>query len=159
MYGILVNKISSLKEYNHMDLKMLQAQLYRPQNTEYVYFTFFICQLEKSSNYSHPKILPIYSVATVHIDFTLPSVPLNTFSLLAHTLLYKLLTVKTTTSSVHRAWRGANYSMLNPATIPSVIYMAIFLHRSYAFPKEEGFMVFSLLVVGYFRSLLPLSGK
>jgi len=27
MYGILVNKLSSLKDYNRMNLKMLQAQL------------------------------------------------------------------------------------------------------------------------------------
>jgi len=54
---------------------------------------------------------------------------------------------------------ATKYSMFIPTTIPFVIYIALFSHRSYAFQRQEGFIVFSLLLVGYLRSILPLSGE
>jgi len=40
-----------------------------------------------------------------------------------------------------------------------MMMMMMISHRSYAFQRQEGFIVFSLLLVGYLPSILSLSGE
>ena len=103
MYGIRVN-IETQYAYNRMNLKMLQVATVETAVHRLCLFYTFHLPIRKSPVITATlKYCRFFSVATVHIEFNLPSVPGKTFSLLAHPLLYKLFTVKTTTSWVHRA--------------------------------------------------------
>jgi len=47
----------------------------------------------------------------------------------------------------------------NPWSLLLLLLLLLFSHRSYAFQRQEGFIVFSLLLDGYLRSILYLSGE